>query len=89
MGCHGSFNPAQGLNLSAGQSHAGLVNVTAEQCNDGRKRVLPGQPSQSYLMDKVMGVDLCFGNKMPKTGMLSPAQVQTLSDWICTGAPDN
>lgn len=89
MGCHTGANPAQGLNLSSGSSYSGLVNVTASECNDGRKRVLPGHPSQSYLLDKLMGVDLCFGTKMPKLGMLSGAQIQTISDWICTGAPNN
>lgn len=89
MGCHGGVSPAEGMSLAAGSSYAALVGVTAEQCNDGRKRVAPGKPSQSYLLDKVMGVDMCFGTKMPKMGMLSQAQVQTISDWICTGAPDN
>jgi hypothetical protein len=89
MGCHTGVNPAEDLKLTAGSSYTGLVNVTAAQCNDGRKRVLPGQPSQSYLMDKLMGVDLCFGTKMPKMGMVPSAQIETISNWICAGAPNN
>ncbi|MFO0590052.1 MAG: hypothetical protein U0441_21100 [Polyangiaceae bacterium] len=88
-GCHKGVMPAEGLNLTSGQSYAKLVNVTASQCADGRKRVLPGQPSQSYLIDKLMGVDLCFGTQMPKQGMIPQAQIQTISDWICGGALNN
>jgi hypothetical protein len=51
--------------------------------------VLPGQPSQSYLVDKLMGVDLCSGTAMPKTGSIPNGQVQTISNWVCEGAPNN
>ncbi len=81
--------PASGMNLSSGASYSQIVNVTATQCMDGRKRVLPGQPSVSYLMDKIMGVDLCLGTQMPKIGSLSPTEMQTLSNWICAGALNN
>lgn len=88
-GCHTGPNPPDGLNLSAGVSYSKLVNVLTGECSDGRKRVLPGQPSVSYLMDKLMGVDLCFGTQMPKIGMLPSSQIQTISNWICEGAPNN
>jgi hypothetical protein len=88
-GCHKGIAAQQGLDLSAGKAYAGLVNVATQQCNDGRKRVLPGQPTESYLVDKVMGVDLCFGTQMPKLGALPPAQLQTIADWICGGALNN
>jgi hypothetical protein len=88
-GCHTGVNPAQGLKLSSGSSYAALVNVTASECADGRKRVLPKEPSQSYLMDKLMGVDLCFGTKMPKSGNIPQGDVLTISNWICEGAPNN
>ena len=88
-GCHKGVMPAEGLNLTNGQSYSKLVNVTASQCADGRKRVLPGQPSESYLIDKLMNVDLCFGTQMPKQGTIPQAQIQTISDWICAGAPNN
>lgn len=88
-GCHSGPSPASGLSLAAGTSYSKLVNVTATECMDGRKRVLPGQPSVSYLVDKVMGVDLCFGTAMPKTGMISQAEIQTITNWICAGAQNN
>jgi hypothetical protein len=81
--------PQAGLNLSAGNSYQELVNVATSQCNDGRKRVLPGQPSESYVIDKMMGVDLCFGTQMPKLGTIGAGSIATVSNWICAGAPDN
>lgn len=77
------------LDLSVGKAYAALVNVNATQCNPARKRVLPGDPAQSYLLDKMMGVDLCFGTQMPKLGNLPNAQMTTIANWICAGAPNN
>lgn len=88
-GCHTGVMPQQGLNLSTGKAYNEIVNVAASECNDQRKLVLPGQPSQSYLIQKMMNVNLCFGTKMPKLGSLQNAQIQTVADWICAGAPNN
>jgi hypothetical protein len=80
----------QGLNLSTGKSYASLVNVNASECNDGRKRVAPGSPSTSYLLQKLTGVSLCSGSQMPKAGQGLPAgETQTIVSWICSGAPNN
>jgi len=89
IGCHRGVMPQEGLDLSTGKSYAGLVNVTAKQCNDGRKRVMPGDPAASYLIDKMMGVDLCFGTAMPKLGGVPNQQITTIANWICGGAPNN
>jgi hypothetical protein len=88
-GCHKGMAPQEGLDLSVGNAYADLVNVAAKQCNDGRKLVLPGDPAQSYLIDKMMGVDLCSGTKMPKNGILPSQQITTIANWICAGAPNN
>ena len=88
-GCHKGIAAQQGLDLSAGKAYANLVNVAAAQCSDQRKRVLPGQPSQSYLIDKLMNVDICSGTRMPKTSPLPAAQINTIAGWICEGAPNN
>ncbi len=81
--------PQAGLNLTNDKSYAELVNAAASQCNDGHKLVLPGDPGASYIVDKMTGVDLCFGTKMPKLGNVPSAQVQSVVDWICQGAPNN
>ncbi|MDC3962278.1 hypothetical protein [Polyangium jinanense] len=88
-GCHKGVNAQEGLDLSAGKAYAELVDVAASQCNDGRKLVLPGDPAQSYLIDKMMNVELCSGTKMPKLGLLPSPQVTTVANWICAGAPNN
>ena len=88
-GCHSGALPKAGLRLSAGNAYQALVGVTAGQCNDGRKRVLPGDPSQSYLVDKLLGVDLCFGTRMPKLTALPATSIETIAGWICGGALDN
>ena len=80
----------EGLNLTAGKSYASLVNVAASQCKDGRKRVVPGSPSTSYLVQKLIGVNMCSGSQMPKQGQGLPStQEQTIANWICIGAPNN
>ena len=67
-----------------------LYGIAAKECADGRKRVLPGDPSSSYLMQKLLNVSMCSGSQMPKAGASIPnASLQAISDWICSGAPNN
>jgi hypothetical protein len=41
-------------------------------------------------MDKLMGTNLCSGAPMPYgASPLSATDMQTISDWICQGAPNN
>lgn len=91
--CHGGNMPKQGMNLSEGMAIAHIVNVLAAECNDGRFRVAPGDPVNSYLLDKVLGVDMCAGVQMPQSGgpgaALADADLDVLSAWICQGALDN
>lgn len=90
-GCHtGGAGAKAGLDLSAGNSYAALVNKSTSQCNGSRMRVIPNSPTESYLVDKVMGVDLCGNSKrMPPSISLSTTEIQTISDWICGGALEN
>jgi hypothetical protein len=88
-GCHKGVMPQEGLDLTAAKSYEALVGVAATQCNDGRKLVEPGKPEQSYVVDKIQNVDLCFGTRMPKLASLGDAQIETIVNWICAGAPDN
>jgi hypothetical protein len=89
MGCHGFPASAAGLDLRLGNAHGNLVGVPSSQCND-RLLVAPGQPGASYLMDKLHGINLCFGTKMPKGApSLSAAQIAAISEWICRGAADD
>lgn len=88
-GCHAFPAPSAMLDLAAGSAWESLVDVDSGQCN-ARKRVAPGQPGNSYLMDKLQGINLCFGTQMPKVGgPLSQADITTVSEWICRGAKDD
>ena len=90
VACHGGRMPKQGLDLTAGASYESLVGVVADQCSDGRLLVDPGAPADSYLLQKLSGIDLCFGTLMPKAdGALPQETVDKISGWICNGAPDN
>jgi hypothetical protein len=86
-GCHAGNRPKEGLDLSEAKAYAELVNVQADQCNDGRLLVAPGHPEQSYLIQKMLGVNMCSGSQMPKAGVSIPAEdLEAITAWICQGA---
>jgi len=89
-GCHVGTKPKEDLDLSVGKSFGELVNVASSECNGSRKLVVPGNPGASYLLQKLLGVNLCTGSQMPKAGQSLPqAQIDAISAWICSGAPNN
>ena len=81
-GCHG----APGSRLLTWPYQA-LVNVAAADCVDHRVIVKPGDPSSSYLVEKLLGAGMCSGARMPLLGTpLSDASMTTIEAWICQGA---
>jgi len=89
MGCHAGARPAQSLSLESGKAFAALVNVASSECG-ARPLVKPGAAGSSYLVDKLMGTNLCSGSQMPKAGSSLPgAQIDLIRNWICQGAPNN
>jgi len=79
------------LSLVEADSLAALVNQPAlETC--GGKYVVPGQPSQSYLLHKVADAQPCEGGRMPlgfevvHPVPLTAEQISTISNWISAGA---
>jgi mono/diheme cytochrome c family protein len=63
------------------------INSTARQA--GKKRVVPGDPSRSFLMDKITGA-MMFGegDPMPQNGeRLSADEIALIRRWIQAGAP--
>ncbi|WP_437966351.1 PE-PGRS family protein [Sorangium sp. So ce260] len=89
-GCHGNAGPAAGgLDLRANAAHGGLVDGESTTCAD-RVLVVPGMPSQSYIINKLRNVDLCADGKPmppPPAMALSEANIKKITDWICAGAP--
>lgn len=89
-GCHAGMRPKEGLSLETAKSYAELVNVSTSQCGGGRKLVVPGSPSSSYLLQKLLNVGVCTGTQMPKAGQTLPQkQINLISGWVCSGAPNN
>ncbi len=90
-GCHNGVGtvPPGALNLTAGGSYKALVNVaTGEQPT--LKYVVPGDPTNSYLMQKLLGTPSISGVRMPEGGpYLDAATTAMVAAWITAGAPNN
>jgi hypothetical protein len=89
--CHTSTgrNPAGGMNLNHAVAYSQLVNV-ATRLPVGKIRVIPGDPANSYLVNKLEGLGIS-GNRMPNNGppYLTDGQIVVIKRWIEIGAPNN
>ena len=88
--CHRGSDPAVGLSLEAGMSHATLVNHDASTAA-GWIRVVPGSPSTSYLM---VALGRAAG-PTPKDGTmplgmppLCGPKLDAIERWITSGATE-
>ncbi len=53
-----------------------------------KKRVKPGDVAGSYLINKLRGVGMCSGDRMPKgTPAASEDDIKLVEDWVKGGAP--
>ena len=89
--CHDADAPAEMLDLSSlVASETNLIDVDSQQV-DG-KRVTPGDSSASYLMNKLLDVDIAPGTtQMPQLdpdGLCTP-KIDAVREWIDAGAPIN
>lgn len=82
-GCHAASRPAENMPLTADLIAAAIIDVPSNQLPD-IKRVDPGNPDGSYLLQKVRGTGA--GAQMPIGGVLSDEQIQRIADWIAAGA---
>lgn len=89
-GCSGEYCHALAM-TSPSRAYAFLVNQPSLECDDLRPLVTPRDPERSYLVDKLLGRNLCTGHPMPRglENRLSPEEVGIVSDWICEGAPND
>jgi hypothetical protein len=63
------------------------IAIPAVQCCNEIQVIEPGHPERSYLLDKLLGRNLCGGSQMPLGRPAYRAEdIQTISDWICQGA---
>jgi hypothetical protein len=91
-GCHSgptSGNLPSGMNLSsANNSFNALVNVASIQVGS-LNRVTPGDPDNSYLVQKLEGT-AAVGGRMPQGGpFLNQATIDMLRQWITDDALNN
>jgi uncharacterized protein (TIGR03118 family) len=77
------------MNLTAGHAYASLVNVASIEQPDV-KRVAPGDPTGSYIIQKLEGASTISGSRMPLGGpYLDQATIDKVSTWISQGAQNN
>lgn len=99
--CHGSGNLTGGLDMSdRAKTYMELVNIDAASkalmpankpdCVDSKmKRVVPGMPDASLIMDKITKMKPVCGQPMPPTGMIDAAKIEQVRMWIAMGAKDD
>jgi uncharacterized protein (TIGR03118 family) len=92
--CHDGSNPPGGAlpgsqNLTEGNSFANLVNVASLE-KPSLLRVKPGDPDNSYIIQKLEGAAGISGSRMPLGGpFLDDATMDKIRSWIADGAPNN
>jgi hypothetical protein len=88
-GCHTNQgrNPSAGMNLFGAAAYDQLVN-RASNGKPGAIRVIPGDPDNSYFVQKLEGAPGIVGERMPRTGgpYLTPGQILVIRRWIQLGA---
>jgi hypothetical protein len=84
--CHIGASAPEGLQLDAAHSYASLVGVPSEE-KPSVMRVKAGDPTNSYIIQKLTGAAGIVGNQMPlNQSPLPPAQIAAIQQWITNGA---
>ena len=86
--CHSGSGAAGGLNLDASSAYAALVNKDGSSACGIFPRVVPAQPDESLLVQKLSG-DSC-GGRMPQLDTSyfdrNPGELIRIRSWILAGA---
>jgi hypothetical protein len=82
--------PPLGLSLLPDAAYQNLINVPSVQ-KPGAIRVIPGDPDNSYLVQKLEGHSAIVGQRMPRTSgpFLTEGQMLIIRRWIAQGAANN
>lgn len=83
-GCHDDRSPSAGLDLTAANAFANLVNQPSRQ-KDGAIFVIPFDPDNSYLVQKMEGLAGIVGSRMSA----GDESNKIVRDWVAAGAPNN
>ena len=90
ISCHNANGARFTANLSLveGVSYQSLVGVPSS-AKAGAIRVVAGNPDASYLLNKVLGIDI-VGDRMPRLGpYLTAGQISIIRRWIELGAKND
>jgi hypothetical protein len=87
--CHAGASAPQGLDLTQGHSYGLLVNVPSNEV-PSFLRVAPGDPNNSYLIQKLEGT-AAVGQQMPEgcpvtRPCLDAETIAVIRQWIANGA---
>lgn len=86
--CHGASVANAGMRLNEGNAFNFLVDVDSTEVAS-LKRVAPGDPDNSYIIQKLEG-RAAVGSRMPLGGpYLSQDQINVIRQWITNGALNN
>jgi methionine-rich copper-binding protein CopC len=84
--CHSGASAPEGLQLDAEHSYALLVGVPSAEM-PSLERVTPGDPDNSYLVQKIEGAPGIVGVRMPFGGPYLPqSTIDVIRQWITNGA---
>lgn len=83
--CHAGGSAPQGLRLDAANAYAMTVGVASAEV-PSLQRVAPGNPDNSYLVQKIEG-HAAVGARMPFGGpYLDDATIAVIRQWVAEGA---
>lgn len=89
--CHSSAWAAAGLSLEpdvAYEQLVGRVPQNAKAREEGMLLVKAGDPGKSFLMTKLTGSGVGYGDRMPRSySSLSGVAIDAIRAWIAAGAP--
>ena len=87
--CHNG-NPFVPGNYTGSNAYAALVNAQSRE-KPNLVRVAPGDPDNSYMVQKLEGGPNIVGERMPRGGgpFLSSGQMLVIRRWIAEGAQNN
>ncbi|MDX1455427.1 MAG: hypothetical protein R3217_08240 [Gammaproteobacteria bacterium] len=86
--CHVGASAPEGLRLEDGMTYGMTVNVASSQV-PSLDRIEPGDPDNSYLIQKIEGT-AASGERMPRGGpFLSDDVVNAMRQWVTDGAQNN
>ncbi len=91
IACHTATGrvPAGQLNMDTANVYAALVNAPS-RLKPGATLIVPGDPDNSYLVQKLEGRPGINGLRMPLNGpYLTVGQISIIRRWIELGAEDN